>query len=59
MNNQISIFCKSAWQKIKILMILNVEDVIKKEAFSSNEEEECILKVLCIGAEQFGKLSQF
>lgn len=26
-------------------MILNVEDVIKKEAFSSNEEEECILKV--------------
>lgn len=45
MNNQISIFCKSAWQKIKILMILNVEDVIKKEAFSSNDEEECILKV--------------
>lgn len=50
MNNQISIFCKSAWQKIKILMISNVEDAIKKQAFSSNEEEVCILKVfVCKG----------
>lgn len=56
----LSIFCPSAWQKVKMLMISNAEGAIKKQTFSFNMEEVYILKPsVCKGEAILQELSQF